>query len=471
MNDRIVNILEQYDVTVLRTWKGRGAILCDTDKGLKIIREYTGPVEKLCMLEAIGKKLREAGFLSDCILRNKEGALYVRDRDQAIYIVKDHYDGRECAVSDTGDCVRAVRQLAQIQLHLRVPGESEVLPPVVVPPEAGPERDEAGENRGGAGAERNEAGEERGGAGAKRDEAGENRGGAGAERNEAGEERGGAGAERDEAGENRGGAGAERDKAGEERSGAGPERDEAGENRGGAGPERDEAGENRGGAGTGRYRAGAERDAAAADIRPQPYRFRMFCPVQEYERYNRELKRIQRYLRGKSAKTDFEVFLLHHYPFFMEQAAEALERIKESDAEELYRKEEERGVLCHGDFQYHNILFTEAGVFVMNYEKCIMDIQIRDFYLFFRKVLEKNNWNIRTGRQLLEAYDSVRPISDREKYQLYCKLCYPERFRKVVSYYHNSGKSWIPGKNREKIERLLEQETARRSFLKNLFEA
>ncbi len=429
MNDRIVNILEQYDVTVLRTWKGRGAILCDTDKGLKIIREYTGPVEKLCMLEAIGKKLREAGFLSDCILRNKEGALYVRDRDQAIYIVKDHYDGRECAVSDTGDCVRAVRQLAQIQLHLRVPGESEVLPPVVVPPEAGPERDEAGENRGGAGAKRDEAGEERGGAGAKRDEAGENRGGAGAERNEAGEERGGAGAERDEAGENRGGAG------------------------------------------TGRYRAGAERDAAAADIRPQPYRFRMFCPVQEYERYNRELKRIQRYLRGKSAKTDFEVFLLHHYPFFMEQAAEALERIKESDAEELYRKEEERGVLCHGDFQYHNILFTEAGVFVMNYEKCIMDIQIRDFYLFFRKVLEKNNWNIRTGRQLLEAYDSVRPISDREKYQLYCKLCYPERFRKVVSYYHNSGKSWIPGKNREKIERLLEQETARRSFLKNLFEA
>lgn len=429
MNDRIVNILEQYDVTVLRTWKGRGAILCDTDKGLKIIREYTGPVEKLCMLEAIGKKLREAGFLSDCILRNKEGALYVRDRDQAIYIVKDHYDGRECAVSDTGDCVRAVRQLAQIQLHLRVPGESEVLPPVVVPPEAGPERDEAGENRGGAGAER------------------------------------------DKAGENRGGAGPERDEAGEERSGAGAERDKAGENRGGAGPERDEAGENRGGAGTGRYRAGAERDAAAANIRPQPYRFRMFCPVQEYERYNRELKRIQRYLRGKSAKTDFEVFLLHHYPFFMEQAAEALERIKESDAEELYRKEEERGVLCHGDFQYHNILFTEAGVFVMNYEKCIMDIQIRDFYLFFRKVLEKNNWNIRTGRQLLEAYDSVRPISDREKYQLYCKLCYPERFRKVVSYYHNSGKSWIPGKNREKIERLLEQETARRSFLKNLFEA
>lgn len=65
----------------------------------------------------------------------------------------------------------------------------------------------------------------------------------------------------------------------------------------------------------------------------------------------------------------------------------------------------------------------------------------------------------------------MRPVSSAEKYQLYLKLCYPERFRKVVSYYYNSGKAWIPAKNREKIDRLLAQEDARRSFLKNLFEA
>ncbi len=351
MNDRIVNILEQYDVTVLRTWKGRSAILCDTDKGLKIIREYTGPVEKLCVLETIGNCLKEAGFLSDCILRNKEGSLYVRDRDQNVYIVKDHYEGRECSVSDLSDCVSAVRQLAQIHMHLHVPDESEVRPPQIRPPQD------------------------------------------------------------------------------------------------------------------------ADSKEAAPDAQPQPYRFKMFRPFQEYERYNRELKRIQRYLRGKSTKTDFEVFLLHHYPFFMEQALEALEKIRQSDAEELYLQEEAKGVLCHGDFQYHNVLFTDKGCFVMNYEKCIMDIRIRDFYLFFRKVMEKNNWNIHAGKLLMEAYDSVRPISDRERYQLYCKLCYPERFRKVVSYYYNSGKAWIPGKNFEKINHLLEQEAARKSFLANLFGA
>ena len=98
VNDRIVNILEQYDVTLLKTWKGRGALLCDTEQGLKIIREYTGPREKLSILEAVGQQLKDEGFLSDCILRTKEGALYVRGRDGNAYIVKDYYEGRELSL-------------------------------------------------------------------------------------------------------------------------------------------------------------------------------------------------------------------------------------------------------------------------------------------------------------------------------------------------------------------------------------
>ncbi|MCM1538416.1 MAG: CotS family spore coat protein [bacterium] len=371
MNDRIVNILEQYDVTLLKAWKGRSALLCDTEQGLKIIREYTGPLEKLCVLEAVGEHLRQEGFLSDCILRTKEGALFVRGRDGNVYIVKDHYEGRECSVSDSSDCVRAVRQLAQLHLHLSVPPVDTVQPLI--------------------------------------------------------------------------------------KKTSGQEAAVSADGNAAAAPGGDRA-------------ASFDRNAAQEEA-PDGYRFRMFDPVREYERYNRELKRIWKHLRNKSDKTDFEVFLLHHYPFFMEQAKEALALFQSADVGELYRRAEKEGALCHGDFQYHNILFTDKGAFVMNFEKCMMDVRIRDFYLFFRKVMEKNNWNIYTGRQLLEAYDAVRPIDAAEKKLLCLKLCYPERFRKVVSYYYNSGKAWIPAKNREKIDRLLAQEDARKSFLKNLSEA
>jgi len=35
-------ILEQYPFEVKQTVKGRGALICDTDKGLKILKEYRG---------------------------------------------------------------------------------------------------------------------------------------------------------------------------------------------------------------------------------------------------------------------------------------------------------------------------------------------------------------------------------------------------------------------------------------------
>jgi hypothetical protein len=47
VNDRAVGLLEQYDIEVLRTRKGRGAILCDTPAGCLIFREYAGNEERL----------------------------------------------------------------------------------------------------------------------------------------------------------------------------------------------------------------------------------------------------------------------------------------------------------------------------------------------------------------------------------------------------------------------------------------
>ena len=38
MNDRAVALLEQYEIEVLRTRKGRGAILCDTQQGCLIFK-------------------------------------------------------------------------------------------------------------------------------------------------------------------------------------------------------------------------------------------------------------------------------------------------------------------------------------------------------------------------------------------------------------------------------------------------
>ena len=84
MNDRAVALLEQYEIEVLRTRKGRGAILCDTQQGCLIFKEYTGREEQLRLQEQVLKHLEDCGNISaERLLATREGALSVTDRDGA----------------------------------------------------------------------------------------------------------------------------------------------------------------------------------------------------------------------------------------------------------------------------------------------------------------------------------------------------------------------------------------------------
>jgi len=325
VDDRAIGVLENYEWKVLRTWKGRGAILFETNQGTKILREYTGPVEKVILQDVLIHHIKEYGIENvDAFERNKEGEIISFDRDKKAYIVKEYLEGKDCNIWDQEECCKAVTHLAKLHEAMEMNDEKEcILLPVT-------------------------------------------------------------------------------------------------------------------------------------QLR------------REYEKHNKELKRIKNYIRGKGQKTDFEIFLMQHYDYFYEQAVEINQKVQEEDWSPLYSQVQARGTICHGDYQYHNIHMTEKGIAVMNFEKYVLDVQVRDLYLFLRKVLEKNTWDERMGNCILEAYESVRVLNVLERKQLWYRLNYPEKFWKIVNFYFNSGKSWIPMRHMEKLQKLIMQEPVKKQFLKNL---
>ena len=323
MNDRAVSLLEQYEIEVNRTWKGRGAILCDSNKGLLILKEYCGPADKVEFQDYLLKHINASGDVRvESILRTKEDEFIVYDQDRVAYIVKTYCDGRECNHRDIEECRQAASVLAK--LH-RVS------------------------------------------------------------------------------------------------------------------------------------------DLSGCDIlSEQP----VYRADKEYEKHNRELKKVRKFLREKSQKTDFEIYLMKHYDYFMNNALQITDELR------YYAYEEdsyEFPIVCHGDYQYHNIMQTESGSVLLNFEKCVRDYPVRDLYLFLRKLLEKNNWSQTLGDMLLESYNKERTLTERDYKQLYYRLAYPEKFWKIVNFYYNSGKAWIPGRNMEKIEKLFAQEREKQLFLESIF--
>lgn len=190
--------------------------------------------------------------------------------------------------------------------------------------------------------------------------------------------------------------------------------------------------------------------------------------LEEYEKRNRELKKVRRFLREKGQKTTFEIYLQQNFDVFLEEALRVTEEVQ-AYGDVLGSAEcEENGTFCHGDFQHHNLLCAEQ-ISVINFEKFGLDCQMRDLYLFLRKLLEKTNWSVPIARGLLDVYGKEKKLTAMDMLQLYYRFAYPEKFWKIVNFYYNSGKAWIPGKNLEKLEKLLDLRSVQKGFLEQTF--
>jgi len=328
VNDKAVNVLEQYDMTVSRTFKGRGTIICDTDQGMRVLKEYRGRTEKLELLFQLQGKLKDS-LRTDTLIRTKEGALFVKDLDNSVYILEEQVEGKECSYKNEEDIVKACGAMAKLHLKFMTPQSEKIC---VMP---------------------------------------------------------------------------------------------------------------------------------------------VFFYADEMERHTIECKRVRNYLRKLHNKTEFERALLKEYDYFLEKAVAVTRRAREESQAEYEAYVNSNGLYCHGDYQYHNVIFGKGsgGAYtgIVNLEHFAHDAGARDFYLLFRKISEKCDWSLDMAQSMLDAYQNRRVFPPIEWRSLCLRLEYPEKFWKIINFYYNSRKSWMPNRNYDKLESLIRQEKNREKLLNKFF--
>lgn len=200
---------------------------------------------------------------------------------------------------------------------------------------------------------------------------------------------------------------------------------------------------------------------------------RVFCQqtklTELLEKRNRELRRVRTYIRSKKQKNAFEQKFLSQFSLQYEQAERAMEHLDREQYEAYYGKVLEQGSMLHGNFTHHSVIFHSGGIAVTGFQRIEMGIQIHDFYLLFRKMMEKWEWDIRLGEEMLAAYEGVRLIPGEERELLVVLLSYPEKFWKVANQYYNNRKSWIPEKNMQKLIQTMEQAKKKEESIQRLF--
>lgn len=124
MQEYELKVLEQYDIDVLSTRKTRGAVLCDTDQGLMLLKEVRVSPRRIPALAALHEYLNCQGAKdTDRLIQTREGDYLAVFEDGKQYILKRWFNGRECDVKRPVEILAASRNLAKLHLVLRHPLE------------------------------------------------------------------------------------------------------------------------------------------------------------------------------------------------------------------------------------------------------------------------------------------------------------------------------------------------------------
>ena len=120
MNERGTDVLQQYDLEIIRTSRVRGAVLCETRQGCRLLKEYRGSEARMEQVQRVLVQLEElTGVAVDRVIPNREGAWITVDSDQTPYVVKEWNGGRECDLTVEEDVLRGVTLLAMLHKGLR----------------------------------------------------------------------------------------------------------------------------------------------------------------------------------------------------------------------------------------------------------------------------------------------------------------------------------------------------------------
>lgn len=125
MYDRGLGVLEQYGLTAKSVMRGRGALICDTEQGLKMIREYWGSPRKMEQQQKLQEHCRKEGFLLvDQVLTNQEGQVISKGEDGNPYVVRNWFSGKECDTRSEEDIRKSVSAMARLHTVMRMEGEA-----------------------------------------------------------------------------------------------------------------------------------------------------------------------------------------------------------------------------------------------------------------------------------------------------------------------------------------------------------
>jgi len=157
--------------------------------------------------------------------------------------------------------------------------------------------------------------------------------------------------------------------------------------------------------------------------------------------------------------------VLKHNSFFKMWAKTAVVQLEEFNYRRFLQESNHTLALLHQDFVYHNLLWTNGEIHLIDLDYLTFDLRVIDLAKFLRRNLRMSHWKMKTAHNIIKGYTSVLPLGKEEIRLLYILLCFPYKYWQYLHIYLIEGKKRKTKRLYENLKKLAAQQKKKENFL------
>ena len=186
------------------------------------------------------------------------------------------------------------------------------------------------------------------------------------------------------------------------------------------------------------------------------------------EKRIKALTKMRDMARKKNMKQNFDLVYIKNVEFYKNLAVRALNILKNSEYNALCEKSEVEKNFCHHDYTYHNIIVDkDNNLQVLDFDYCKREIRAYDLANFMIKALKKVDWNIDYAKRIIDAYNTVEPLEEKEYKVLLAFLIFPQRYWRLANRYYYNEVTWAQNTFNKKIQNIVNEQELYSKFIED----
>lgn len=168
---------------------------------------------------------------------------------------------------------------------------------------------------------------------------------------------------------------------------------------------------------------------------------------------------------GYIYKSKFDELFIENIEWILKQINITTNEVMEFNYNDICR-EERLKCLCLGNIEVSNILIKDDKCYFVDIEDSYLGIGAINLAKFLFEILRYLNYDIEKGKEIIEAYNEVRPISNIEFKIMYSYLNYPKNLIELVCNYYNKNQMFDESIFINKFNKVLELRDEKNTFIK-----